>query len=141
MIAQGRYVELDKLFSRSIRQSLSIAVLGSVGVVCGVIVLQRWFPQYSIRLLPLFPMALLAAHRVANVAITGIAAYLRAHKKEPLMGVSVVNAVAVGLTTWFFGRTFGPTGAAVGLLATTTLWTLPSCFIIFRRCCATWHKF
>jgi O-antigen/teichoic acid export membrane protein len=140
LVAQRNYPALDELFARSLRASLLIAALGALGVVAMLTMFDAILPQYVTRFLPLLPMGLLVIYRVTNVGITGMALYLRAHKQEPLMGVSLVNAILSGLAIWLLGKTFGPTGAIAGSLAATLFWSLPSCYLIFRRCRIEWHR-
>ena len=43
--------------------------------------------------------------------------YVRAYKQEPLLAVSVVSSVLIGVGVWWFGRWCGPLGMAWVYLA------------------------
>ena len=139
LVAQGNYRVLDEMFRRALQTSLGLAALGALGAWAGVLLLQGFHPDYAARLLPLLPLGLLIVYRVTNISLTGMALYLRAHKREPLMGVSLVNALLVGLVLSTCGRAYGPTGAIAGSLVVTLVWTLPAGYRVFRRCRAEWH--
>jgi len=68
------------------------------------------------------------------------AAYLRAHKKEPLVVSSVVSSVAIGCLVWGLGNRFGATGAATAYLFVISIFTLPWTTIIWFRSRAKWHQ-
>lgn len=139
LIARRNFSTLDQLFVGSIKRSLATALLGSMIVVTTVVLLRMYLPVYADRLLPLLALILFVLYRIANVGISGLALYLRSHKQEPLVWVSVVSAVIIGLLTYFVGRDYGPLGVSVGLLLTTVLWTLPACLVVFFRCRRDWH--
>lgn len=139
LVARRNFQALDELFARSIRSALCVAVAGALAVVCGVALLQAWLPAYGFRVLPLWPFILLVTYRVANLLVTGMALYLRAHKQEPFMGISLVNACFVGLALWWAGREYGATGAIMGSLAVTLCWTLPMGYRVFQRSRVAWH--
>ena len=140
LVAQRKFQALDELFKQSLRVSLIIAAIGVTIISVGVMLLKTIEPIYAARLLPIVPLVLLMIYRVTNVGITGMALYLRAHKREPLMNVSVINAIIAGLSLWTLGKTYGPTGAIIGSLAASLIWSLPACYSIFRHCRIDWHR-
>ena len=76
---------------------------------------------------------------VSQRATSGLAVYLRAHKQEPFMGLSILSACCVVAGVAGFGRFWGPTGASFGYFVATALIALPAAAIIFRRKKAEWH--
>jgi hypothetical protein len=139
LIAQHDYPMLDSLFRRVFRIALSLGVAGA-----GCAVLLTWGLQshglaLGQRLLPLLPTVLFACHRVGNIAVSGLAFYLRAHKCEPLMATSLVQAVLVGFSTILLGSHYGPVGAASGLLLALLAWGLPASYRVFCQCRTQWH--
>lgn len=139
LVARRQFTILDRVFLRGLKLALGTAVLGGGVVVIGIGLLDCRYPTYAGRMLPLLPVGLLVLYRVINVAISGLALYLRAHKREPLVSVSVVTALLVGSTTYFAGRYSDALGVAFGLLALTLLWTLPASLAVFFRCRSRWH--
>lgn len=139
LVAQRKYVELDALFRRLFLIAVIVAGGLSMAVVCLIYGLQQVDFPLAARLLPLVPILLFAAQRAPNVAITAMAFYLRSHKREPMMAISVSTAVLVSLSTLILGKLYGPLGAAAGFLAITLGWTLPATIRIFRQCRNQWH--
>lgn len=139
LIAKSDFATLDRLFNRSLALAMVTAICGGAAVVVAVLGLPACFPIYADRLLPLWPTVILVVYRILNVYLSGLALYLRAHKREPLMGISVVNAILVATMTYFVARPFGASGIATGLLVVTLGWALPSFSYVFSRCRRLWH--
>ena len=62
-----------------------------------------------------------------------MAFYIRAHRQEPLVPLSIASSVASGLLVWQGGWHFGPLGAGLGLLASTLLFNVPGHYFIWRK--------
>jgi O-antigen/teichoic acid export membrane protein len=139
-IAQRQYTALDRLFRRVFWITLVIAGAGAVGLWGLIYGLHHSRLSLSERILPLLPVTLLLLQRIINVSVSAMAFYLRAHKREPLMLPSLISAVLIGFSTWILGAYYGPTGAAVGFLCVTLVWTLPACYGVFQRCQTLWHE-
>ena len=65
--------------------------------------------------------------------------YLRAHKKEPFLFISIGGGLMTGLLVWVLGRKFGPIGAGASFLFISMV-LLPFAFRIWLRCRREWHK-
>ena len=139
LIALGDYNSLDQMFKRLLSISVAISLIGSL--VVWVLILWLTMKEYHLvnRVLPLLPLGLFLIQGVLGNVINGLAVYLRAHKKEPLITVSVICAVIIGASTILLGRLFGPNGVSAGFLAATALWTLPACWYVFFKCRRLWH--
>lgn len=140
LVAQRQFTELDYSFFRLLWIALTIAVAAGTGVWVSILCLHYSWPALCERVLPLLPLAIFLGQRIVNLAISAMAFYLRAHKREPLMTVSLVGAALVGFCTWILGAKWGPTGAASGFILVTILWSFPACFSVFRRCRTLWHQ-
>jgi O-antigen/teichoic acid export membrane protein len=90
------------------------------------------------RLLAPLPTGLFLAAHCIMLATTPASAYLRAHKKEPLMVFSIIYAALVGCSTFFLGRHFSVMGMAAGYLIVNAL-AMPVVFLIWSRCRKEWH--
>ena len=88
------------------------------------------------------PLALgfLFTAAVVNVVVFALAVYLRAHKKEPFLWISIVTGVLTGLSTYFFGRYYGATGMAAGYLAVAVVVGLGGGTQVFISKRREWHK-
>jgi len=117
MIARRQYAALDHLFFRTVWQTVVLALLGSLTVWSAVVLLNHRHMPLAQRVLPPLPLALLLTSMVLNQIVYSWALYMRAHKQEKYLTLSVVGAVLLSLSTYFLGRRFGALGMTVGQLA------------------------
>jgi len=138
LIAQGSFQELDRLFWRVTRIVFvsTIALAGAVFVL--VCMLGLYWPLLAARVLPLTPTVLFLGAQILFVSSTPFSAYLRAHKREPLMAISVTTAILVGGSTVLLGKHYGAMGMAVGFLAVNVL-VYPVILLKWQRCRVIWH--
>ena len=139
LIARREFAQLDQLAWRA---TLGAVVVAALGVVAALAVLQglaTWFPAVSQRFLPFGPCAVLLASAVLMQFSYVQSTYLRAHKREPFLELSVLGAVLTGLSTWYFGSRFGAAEMAWGYLGVVALFTLPVGTTVFLRCRRKWH--
>jgi hypothetical protein len=139
LIARREFVALDQLFAFSLKRALGVFCVGAVGLMAGVWGLELLKQPVAARLLGLTPLALFLGSALVTVFVGSLAVYLRAHKKEPFLVLSVVGGALTGLGTVYFGSRYGPTGAAGSYLALSILFLLPG-IAIFRHCKARWHR-
>ena len=140
LIARRQFTELDRSFRRLLGIGFAIAGAAGFGVWGFILYLHYSWPSVSERVLPFLPLTLFLGQRIFNLAISSMAFYLRAHKREPLVVLSLVSAVLIGISTWALGAKWGPTGAASGFLLVTISGTFPACLSVFRHCRALWHQ-
>jgi O-antigen/teichoic acid export membrane protein len=136
LASKRRVVEFDEKFRKITRAMSFVSVLGYAffWFFAYYIIQDDW--RYSSRLLTMLPITILILHRLANLIVSSLALYMRAHKEEPMMKTSVVAALLTSIATVGFGYQFGSFGVALGLLAVTVFWTVPSTintFIKFNR--------
>jgi len=86
------------------------------------------------RLLAPLPTGVLLVAGLIQLLANSLVYYVRAHKQEPFLVVSVISNCLVGLAIWRLGSWYGATGAAVGLLAENALFTLPLHWLIWNQC-------
>jgi hypothetical protein len=140
LIAKKEYVELDRLFFRVTWASLGVLLAGAVAVWSLVFLLNALHHPLAARLLPLLPTGLFLLGHIAMYAGCPLSVYLRAHKKEPLLGLSVVSGILIGLFLWLLGSRFAATGAAGVYLAVSAGFNLPYIILIWYRSRAAWHS-
>lgn len=131
MIALKQWKDLDALFGVTLKQSLGVILAGALLVVAGIFALQRLHPVGA-RFLPVGQVALLMASVCCNVLISGMAVYMRAFRKEPMLGISLVWGLLTGLSTLAFSR-FSSFWVCAGYLAISFLFALPATFGKWKR--------
>jgi hypothetical protein len=137
LIATKKWQELDKEFYKILWQSTLISIL-----ICSLaLIIVYTLQEYTIigeRLLPVKYIAYLFIALIIQVIINNFAVYLRAHKKEPYLLLSIFAGLLQGTCVIVIGRLFSYEGITIGFAAIQTILSLPA-FIIWLHCKITWH--
>jgi O-antigen/teichoic acid export membrane protein len=137
-VARGEFEALDHLFFKTLKQAASVLFLIGFALFLAVIFLGRNGSPYAQRIVTPAPFLFLLGRMLVDCTAYFLAVYLRAHKQEPLLWVSVLNAILVACSTYIFGRYWGPAGVAAGNFAVVLL-SLPLTVWIFRERRRSWH--
>ncbi|HZX48793.1 MAG TPA: hypothetical protein VFF47_06205 [Nitrospirota bacterium] len=138
LAAQKRYDEMDRLFWRLTIIVTCITILGAAAILVLVLGLNYYDNSLARRLLSPLPTALFLIATIIYTASGPMATYLRAHKKEPLLFISVLLGVLVGLSTWLLGKHYSALGMAAGYLTIYAV-IFPMIVFVWRRCRIKWH--
>jgi hypothetical protein len=139
LIAQRRFAELDASFRKMTAGAIGLCIVGSavgVGVIAG---LRASDLEVGDRLLPAGTAACLFAATILMQISFAQSTYLRAHKAEPFLVLSLITGACVACTTLAFGAVWGTTGIAVGYLALALLVVTPLSTRLFLRLRREWH--
>lgn len=139
-IARKEYGLLDAQFSRQFRITLTVAAAGSVAIGVFIWGLQHFGYPLGRRLLVWPISALLAASFLLVQVSQAWSVYLRAHAREPLLGISLVQAVLTTLSTLVLGRLYGAAGMAAGYLAVIVCVVIPITGWTWMRYKRLWHS-
>jgi hypothetical protein len=139
-IARREFRELDKLFFPTAFRSVAAFALSCVAFFSAVLILRRIGHPWAARVLDPLPLGLLILATLANHIVFAEAVYLRAHKQEPLLMISVATAVLVGVSTLSLGRVGGATGMMIGFSIVTIVVSLCGSTAIFLRKRREWHR-
>ena len=137
-VARRDFETLDRLFFRTLKQALSVLGLVSLGMFLAVLLADRFGSAYSRRILPPYLFLFLLGRMMVDCTAYFMSVYLRAHKQEPLLWVSLLNALLVGAATYIFGRFEGPRGVAIASFIAVLI-SLPVVVWIFNRKRRQWH--
>lgn len=139
LVAQRQFVELDRLFTRTLKQSTVILLGTIILALVGLTFIGKIMPAFPARILPLFLIGVLLATIVCNHVANGEAYYLRAHKREPLVYFWMVIAViSLGATIWT-ARHWGAVGVTIAYLVTGGLLRLLAATYVFFQKRREWH--
>ncbi len=138
MVAQKRYAEMDRLFWRLMLIVTVITLSGAIVVWLLVLGLNHYNYFLAQRLLSPLPTALFLSAAIIQAASLPMSIYMRAHKKEPLLFLSVLGGILIGLSTWLLGKHYSALGMAVGYLAIYTM-IFPMIVFVWQRCKKAWH--
>ena len=138
LVSQKRYDEMDRLFWRLTIIVTGVTILGAAAILVLVLGLNYYDHFLAHRILPPLPTTLFLLATIVYTVDGPMAVYLRAHKKEPLLFISVLLGVLVGLSTWLLGKYYSALGMAAGYLTIYMMIFPVTCFV-WRRCRIKWH--
>lgn len=139
LIAKRKFKELDRLFWRLMRIVMILAGSGAIAIFSLVYILNMLNHPFANRLLSPLPVGLFLLSQIMVAISYPLAVYLRAHKKEPLLFLTVMSAVMVSASNLILGKYYSATGMAVGYLITNMI-VVPLVLVVWYRCRAAWHS-
>ena len=144
LIAQKRYKQLDYIFNKTLKQSVLIN-FGALTLMTVALFLIRLLnielgeKRLGKRFLDYLPLFFMLIPVFLNQFIASWATYLRCHKKEPYLIISIVGGVLCLLSTVILGRYFGVVGVTSGYCL-ITIALFPWAYYIFKTKKIEWHK-
>ncbi|HXI14002.1 MAG TPA: hypothetical protein VNM92_15360 [Thermoanaerobaculia bacterium] len=140
LVAVRGFQELDAIFFRTLWQSLAAII--AAGGSFWVVTFYLWSSGHRLseRLLEPLPLAFLVGTYVLNQVIVAQAVYLRAHLQEPFLGISVVTAILMAVSTYVLGKRFGATGMTAGGFVITLAVGLGGGSWVFNQKRREWHR-
>lgn len=144
LIAERKFTVLDRVFFRVAGVSLGVLGAGCMGVTVGVLWLSWQDYEWSVALCERVLSPAATAWFAASIFLIGtfqcLVSYTLAHKRNPLLVVSVSGNVLVLLVAGLAGALYGPVGAGFGLFVILAVWTLPGAIWIWARKRREWHE-
>jgi hypothetical protein len=133
LIARREFQELDRVFLRTLGQSMAVFVLIASAACSVVALLPTVAPRLAARMVSpqLFVMLVLAAG--ANCIVQSLATLLRSFKSEPFLLQSLVVASLTLIMAALTASQWGNDGAALSYLAATMVIGLPLAGATFLR--------
>lgn len=138
-IARGDFASLDRTFFHASGVSLGVVTSAAAGFWALLVIMRQTGFFLSDRFLDPLPTALFLVGIVFMHVSQCQSAYLRAHKREPLLFLSISSSLATGLLVVLLGRPFGPTGAAIAFLAVVALFSVPYETWLWLKLRRLWH--
>lgn len=131
-IARHERAALNMLFDHQLRRSVGASLLFSLVVLAAARIAEQFAPKVLDRLPPLLSLVMLSAVTVGNALVFAMAAYMRAHKEEPLLLQSIVTAALIGAGV--FAAAHYSLQATVAVYAAVTLFvSLPWCALLYVK--------
>ncbi len=110
LVATKDYLSLDKIFAVTLTRSLAVIVIIG-GVLCILnYIIHAELMKISYRILDPLPFMLLILATIFTYITYAQATYLRAHKEEPFMLISLISAILIGSLTIILGKEYGSLG-------------------------------
>lgn len=144
LVALKNYLELDKIFNKTLRQmvGISTALVSVFFIMIWLLNITQFRLGKSVfadRFLTYFPMLLMAIPVILQQFTYSWATYLRCHKQEPFLINSVVAGIMSCLSTFILGKLYGLYGVTVGYFAITII-LFPWGYWIYKTKKEIWHK-
>ena len=114
LVARQAWAELDALWRRSTIQVIAFCLLGLISFLVAIPWVGHFFPKVPARLAPLPVNLWLTGATVIQVMSGCLYMEVRAHKREPLMWMSVANAILSLVFILPLVQVWGITGEALG---------------------------
>lgn len=141
LVSTKNWSLLDILFAKRLLFSLLTYGIIGIGVVIFILLFGRvWLiPKILGRFLSVIPMSVLFICYFIQLFVNALALYLRGHKQEPYMVLSIISAVWISGTTFLIGKFLSADFFFCGFLSMQILGS-PIAYLIFRRCKNIWHS-
>ena len=137
LAAEKNWFDLDQLFKRIFAQSVFVFLSGTFIILALLYFFNAY--NFSHRWLPWFQISLLFLGMFSSHVVGALALYLRAHKAEPFMPLSVIGAVLITLSSWLGAKYYGSYGVCVAIAGVNIIYGLPSGLWLWLRYKRKWH--
>lgn len=139
LVALRDWAQMDRMFFPCLWQS-TFALFLSEGVFWLLtLYLHHSGHRLSARLLPPLPLALLLGSAVSSHIVAAEAIYLRAHKQEPFLVLSLAVGALTALSSWLLVRPFGAEGMMAAYLVVSLVVGLGMGTGLFIQKRREWH--
>jgi len=139
LIATKSWGELDREFFKSLKQSLVVTILICSLALTVIYALQQ-YTYLGERLIPAQYVLYMLVALLVQVIINGFATYLRAHKREPFLYLSMFAAILQAVCVIVIGKMFSYQGITIGFAFIIILVFFPLAYLIWVRCRKDWHE-
>jgi len=143
LIAKKEYKKLDSIFNKTLEQLTAINGISLIFMFLVIFVIRHFhivFGKLDIgsRFLDYLPMILMMIPLFINQFVNAWATYLRCHKQEPFLLISIVTGVLCCLSTILLGKYTGVIGVTAGYCLITVC-MMPWGYYIFGTKKREWH--
>lgn len=140
LIARKQRQDLDALFFRGLLQSGAFLFASLIAAWIVLYYLTVTESQYAQRVLPLGLFTVLCLVSLMNHVVFAEASYLRAHRKEPFMIVSIMSGATTLILAWSWISPYGLAGAVFSYAVPTFLCGLCGGTYVFLRKREQWKS-
>lgn len=101
MLASQSHTSLVKLFKKLVKISLVFTALMSVSAIFLLSLLTKYDQELGARFADINIMWALAITTIVNCYIFSAATFMRAHREEPMLNLSIVSAFLTSIVLWY----------------------------------------
>lgn len=144
LIELKQYLQLDRIFKKTVWQEVAVCISLLFVFWLGIIVLRETQFTYkgnvlSERFLNYIPLLMVSIPVVLQAVNDNFATYLRCHKKEPFLVISIVSGIASAVSILLLGKFYGLLGITTGYSVLAALF-FPWGYWIYKTKKVEWHK-
>lgn len=144
LIEMKEYFDLDKLFKKTVIQEVCVCVTLLCGFWITIFFLRETQLSFggsvlSERFLDYMPLLLISMPVVLQAVTDNFATYLRCHKKEPFLVISIVNGIASATAILVLGDIWGLYGIT-GSYCLLAILFFPWGYWIYKTKKNEWHR-
>ena len=132
LIAYKKWQELDISFNQILKQAMVVCTVLSVAAIMVIAGLQS-YTTIGARFLPAHQALIFLVAVCGNIAISGWAIYMRAHKQEPMLFLSIIGAILIGTSTLILGIKYSSMGMSVGYCLIILFYGVPSTYVCLKK--------
>lgn len=137
LAAEKNWRNFDTVFFRIFKQSLIVLTIAITLCLLTLAGLQ-YYPAAK-RIITLPQMTLLLLNTGLAHIIGCFAQYLRAHKQEPFVWLSVVGALLMTGVVLLAGKDYATSGVLAGSLLVNLVYGVPSALLLWHKLRIKWH--
>lgn len=121
LVSKQDYDILDKIFSITLSRSFAVMAVLAIALCLTNYYAHVENIQFASRILAPLPFALLMLATLLNYITYAQSTYLRAHKEDPFLLISLISAGLIAVLTLVFGKEYGAVGVMSGYLSVCTV--------------------
>jgi hypothetical protein len=137
-VARKETDQLDRLFFRTLSQSLVLFAAGASLVLGAAVAIPKFLPHLGQRIAPWPVFLLLLLTAAGSHVVQSEALYLRAHKVEPFLVQSIIIAVCTSGLIFLLVKPFGTLGVSTAYFSVLGIGGTTSATLIFVRMRQRW---
>lgn len=131
LVSQKDYATLDPIFKKHLTLSVITYILGIITLFIIITVFKEYVP-FDERLVSPFSLMIISISWLLQIIINGLALYMRAHKKEPLVVLSFLSGIYISLITLIIAIYLPFEYFFLGFLS-SFVWGMPCVIVIFKK--------
>lgn len=143
LIAKKQYQQLDLVFNQTLKQSVFINGSALIIMFIVIYIIRHYHIiggiNWGDRFLDYYPMIFMMIPLFINQLVNSWAIYLRCHKKEPFLLISIIGGICCCISTIITGKYFGVLGITGGYCLITVITSFIG-YTIFKQKKRQWHE-
>jgi hypothetical protein len=139
LIAQKNWISLDSLFNKTLKQSIVICLLLVIALLF-VLLVMNTISNVREKFLPIWQIVIFTISIFGQVLVNNWAIYMRAHKKEPMVYLTIIAAFLIAISSFIAGYYYSSFGIILGYVLINICYGVPLTYILFKKFKITNHS-